>query len=86
METVQAEPISESIPDYVREVYETGTIVLFTFFFFVLIFSFAAIPDYGSVMLPQPQPKLSSFNPEGWWVFEKYDGIRAVWHPGNKQV
>eukprot|EP00026_Physarum_polycephalum_P001762 Phypoly_transcript_01764.p1 GENE.Phypoly_transcript_01764~~Phypoly_transcript_01764.p1 ORF type:complete len:946 (-),score=154.63 Phypoly_transcript_01764:299-3136(-) len=67
MEQVSVAPISEEIPDYVREDYDT------------------AIPGFGSVMLPQPQPKSSVFNPEGWWVFEKYDGIRAVWHPGNKQ-
>lgn len=37
-------------------------------------------------MLPQPMPKSSRFDPVGWWIFEKYDGIRAVWHPINKMV
>jgi hypothetical protein len=34
------------------------------------------IPDYGVTMAASPLPK--SFDSTGWWVFEKYDGIRAI--------
>lgn len=34
------------------------------------------IPDFGVTMAASPLPK--SFDTIGWWVFEKYDGIRAV--------
>lgn len=29
-------------------------------------------------MSPMPLPNTGSFQPQGWWVFEKYDGIRYL--------
>lgn len=38
------------------------------------------IPDLGAPMLALYMPQARSFDPENWWVFEKYDGMRAVWN------
>jgi len=27
---------------------------------------------------------LTDVNPKGWWMFEKYDGIRAFWNPNKR--
>eukprot|EP00026_Physarum_polycephalum_P001669 Phypoly_transcript_01671.p1 GENE.Phypoly_transcript_01671~~Phypoly_transcript_01671.p1 ORF type:complete len:1064 (+),score=159.93 Phypoly_transcript_01671:260-3193(+) len=44
------------------------------------------IPDLGAPMLAMHAPQARAFSPVGWWVFEKYDGIRAIWNPIQRNV
>eukprot|EP00026_Physarum_polycephalum_P000668 Phypoly_transcript_00669.p1 GENE.Phypoly_transcript_00669~~Phypoly_transcript_00669.p1 ORF type:complete len:889 (+),score=100.09 Phypoly_transcript_00669:213-2879(+) len=57
-------------------------------------FAPAAIPDVGELMLAtfvslqasatKPALVLSSGYP--WWLGEKYDGVRCIWHPGKQNL
>lgn len=37
-------------------------------------------------MLALYSPQSRSFDPTHWWIFEKYDGVRAIWHPVRQQL
>jgi hypothetical protein len=37
------------------------------------------VPDIGGVVLPSFY--FSGAEVEGWWMGEKFDGVRAVWNP-----
>eukprot|EP00026_Physarum_polycephalum_P003134 Phypoly_transcript_03143.p1 GENE.Phypoly_transcript_03143~~Phypoly_transcript_03143.p1 ORF type:complete len:818 (+),score=151.04 Phypoly_transcript_03143:58-2511(+) len=44
------------------------------------------VPDLGVPMLALHAPQAQSFDPQDWWIFEKFDGVRAVWHPGMREL
>eukprot|EP00026_Physarum_polycephalum_P001689 Phypoly_transcript_01691.p1 GENE.Phypoly_transcript_01691~~Phypoly_transcript_01691.p1 ORF type:complete len:1022 (+),score=174.74 Phypoly_transcript_01691:50-3115(+) len=42
------------------------------------------IPDFGLPTLAMYMPRNQTFDPTGLLIFEKFDGIRGVWHPHMK--
>eukprot|EP00026_Physarum_polycephalum_P002322 Phypoly_transcript_02328.p1 GENE.Phypoly_transcript_02328~~Phypoly_transcript_02328.p1 ORF type:complete len:917 (+),score=144.55 Phypoly_transcript_02328:40-2790(+) len=42
------------------------------------------IPGLGLPMLAMHAPRAATFDPKSWWVFEKVDGIRAIWDGDNR--
>eukprot|EP00026_Physarum_polycephalum_P000419 Phypoly_transcript_00420.p1 GENE.Phypoly_transcript_00420~~Phypoly_transcript_00420.p1 ORF type:complete len:1013 (+),score=147.72 Phypoly_transcript_00420:21-3059(+) len=46
-------------------------------------FVVSEVPDVGELMLAS-LPENYTFDPTNWWLSEKYDGLRACYHPSHK--
>eukprot|EP00026_Physarum_polycephalum_P001437 Phypoly_transcript_01438.p1 GENE.Phypoly_transcript_01438~~Phypoly_transcript_01438.p1 ORF type:complete len:1047 (+),score=162.81 Phypoly_transcript_01438:248-3388(+) len=48
-------------------------------------FKVSAVPGVGELMLAAFGVS-RTFEPENWWLGEKYDGVRACWHPPHVKL
>eukprot|EP00026_Physarum_polycephalum_P003805 Phypoly_transcript_03820.p1 GENE.Phypoly_transcript_03820~~Phypoly_transcript_03820.p1 ORF type:complete len:752 (+),score=55.45 Phypoly_transcript_03820:18-2273(+) len=44
------------------------------------------IPGFGAPMFALHSPQNHTFNPIGWYMYEKYDGIRGLWSPVDRTM
>jgi len=42
------------------------------------------IPGFGMLMLAVQLPQSKNFDPTGWWLSEKFDGVRALWSAATR--